>query len=40
MLDPGTYVIDITLTGYAPVHKIITAEKGNKMVIDEVLQPQ
>lgn len=40
MLDPGTYVIDITLTGYAPVHKVITAEKGNKMVIDEVLQPQ
>jgi hypothetical protein len=40
MLDPGTYVIDITLTGYVPVHKVITAEKGNKMVIDEVLQPQ
>ncbi len=40
MLDPGNYVIDITLTGYAPVHKVITAEKGNKMVIDEVLQPQ
>lgn len=40
MLDPGTYEIDITLTGYAPVHKVITAEKGNKMVIDEVLTPQ
>jgi serine/threonine protein kinase len=40
MLDPGTYVIDITLTGYAPIHKIITADKGNKMVIDEVLQAQ
>ena len=40
MLDPGTYEIDITLTGYAPVHKVITAEKGNKMVIDEALQPQ
>ncbi len=40
MLDPGTYVIDITLTGYAPVHKVITAEKGNKMVVDEVLRPQ
>jgi len=39
-LDPGTYEVDITLTGYAPVHKVITAEKGNKMVIDEVLQPQ
>ena len=40
MLDPGTYEVDISLTGYAPVHKVITAEKGNKMVIDEVLQPQ
>ena len=40
LLDPGNYVIDITLTGYAPVHKIITAEKGSKVVVDEVLQPQ
>jgi len=39
-LDPGNYVLDITLTGYAPVHKIITAEKGGKVVVDEVLQPQ
>jgi serine/threonine-protein kinase len=39
-LDPGNYVIDITLTGYAPVHKIITAEKNDKVVVDEVLQPQ
>jgi serine/threonine protein kinase len=39
-LDPGNYVIDITLSGYAPVHKIITADKGGKVVVDEVLQPQ
>lgn len=39
-LDPGNYVIDITLTGYAPVHKIVTAEKGGKVVVDEVLQAQ
>jgi serine/threonine protein kinase len=39
-LDPGNYVIDITLSGYAPVHKVITAEKKGKVVIDEVLQPQ
>ena len=39
-LDPGNYVIDITLTGYATVHKVITAEKKGKVVIDEVLQPQ
>jgi serine/threonine-protein kinase len=39
-LDPGNYVIDITLTGYAPIHKVITADKGDKVVVDEVLQPQ
>jgi protein kinase-like protein/PEGA domain-containing protein len=39
-LDPGNYVIDINLTGYAPVHKVITADKGSKVVVDETLQPQ
>jgi serine/threonine-protein kinase len=40
LLDPGNYVIDITLSGYAPVHKVITADRGGKVVIDEALQPQ
>jgi len=40
MLDPGNYVIDITLSGYAPVHKVITATKSGKVVIDEALQSQ
>jgi hypothetical protein len=39
-VDPGNYVIDITLTGYAPIHKIITADKGGKVVIDETMRPQ
>jgi serine/threonine protein kinase len=39
MLDPGNYVIDISLTGYAPIHKVITADKG-KVAIDETLQAQ
>ncbi len=39
-LDPGNYVVDITMTGYAPVRRVITADKGGKVVIDEVLQPQ
>jgi len=39
-LDPGNYVIDITLTGYTPVHKVISADKGGKVVVDEVLQKQ
>jgi hypothetical protein len=38
VLDPGNYVIDITLTGYTPIHKVITVDKGGKAVIDEVLQ--
>jgi eukaryotic-like serine/threonine-protein kinase len=38
VLDPGNYVIDITLTGYAPIHKVITVDKGGKAVIDEVMQ--
>jgi len=39
-LDPGNYVIDITATGYAPIHRVVTVEKGSKAVIDETLQPQ
>jgi len=39
-LDPGNYVIDITLTGYAPVRRVVTADKGGKVVVDEVLQKQ
>jgi serine/threonine protein kinase len=39
-LDPGNYEVDITLSGYAPLHKIINTEKGGKVVIDEVMQPQ
>jgi serine/threonine-protein kinase len=39
-VDPGNYVVDITLTGYAPIHKVITAEKGSKLIVDEVLQKQ
>jgi serine/threonine protein kinase len=40
MVDPGNYVIDITLSGYAPVRKIITASKSGKVVVDEALQSQ
>jgi serine/threonine-protein kinase len=40
LVDPGNYEVDITLTGYARVHKVITADKKGKIVIDEVLQPQ
>ena len=40
MLDPGNYVLDITLTGFAPVHKVITVDKGGKVVVDETLTRQ
>jgi serine/threonine-protein kinase len=38
MLDPGNYVIDITLTGYTPIHRVITVDKNGKAVLDEVMQ--
>jgi eukaryotic-like serine/threonine-protein kinase len=39
-LDPGNYEIDITLTGYAPIHRVISADRGGKVVVDEALQRQ
>jgi hypothetical protein len=40
MLGPGNYVVDITLTGFKPVHKVVTVEKGGKVAIDEILERQ
>lgn len=37
MVGPGNYVVDITLTGFKPVHKVISVEKGGKVAIEEVL---
>jgi hypothetical protein len=38
VLDPGNYIVDITLSGYVSIHKVISVDKGGKVVIDEVLQ--
>jgi hypothetical protein len=38
MMGPGNYVIDITLTGFKPVHKVVNVEKDGKVVIDETLE--
>jgi len=38
MMGPGNYVIDITLTGFKPVHRIISVEKDGKVAIDETLE--
>ncbi len=39
-LDPGNYVIDITMTGYEPIHKVINVTQGGKAVVDETMQRQ
>jgi len=36
-LNPGTYVVDITMTGYKDVHRVITVEKNGKVSIEETL---
>ncbi len=38
ILDPGNYVVDITLSGYVSIHKVVSVDRGGKVVIDEVLQ--
>ena len=38
MVGPGNYIVDITLTGFKPIHKVITVEKGGKVAIDEILE--
>ena len=40
VLSPGNYVVDITLTGYKPVQKVISIEHGGSIGIDETLQPE
>jgi eukaryotic-like serine/threonine-protein kinase len=34
-LNPGNYVIDITMSGFKTVEKVVTVEKNGKVVIDE-----
>ena len=37
-LNPGTYVVDITMSGYQKIHRVIEVQKGNRIAIDETLQ--
>jgi len=39
-LNPGTYVIDITLSGHRSLHRVINVEEGEKVAIEESLSPQ
>ena len=36
-LDPGNYVIDISLSGFKSIHRVITVGKNGKVSIDESL---
>jgi hypothetical protein len=40
MLGPGNYIVDVTLTGFKPVHKVVSVDKGGKAAIDEILERQ
>jgi serine/threonine protein kinase len=40
MLGPGNYIVDITLTGFKPIHKVVTVDRGGKAAIDEILERQ
>jgi serine/threonine protein kinase len=39
-LNPGTYVIDVTLAGYQSLHRVITVQEGEKLAIQETLNPE
>ncbi len=38
VLGPGNYLVDVTLTGFKPVHKVVSVDKGGKVAIDEILE--
>jgi hypothetical protein len=40
MLGPGNYIVDITMTGFKPVHKVVSVDRGGKAAIDEILERQ
>ena len=39
-LNPGTYVIDISMSGYRNLHRVIQVEEREKVSIEEPLQPE
>ncbi|HXY51688.1 MAG TPA: serine/threonine-protein kinase [Terriglobales bacterium] len=40
LLKPGNYIVDITLTGYKPMQKVIVVEQDGSVSLDETLSPQ
>jgi hypothetical protein len=39
-LNPGTYVVDIILSGYRPVHRVISVDQRDKVAIEVALSPE
>lgn len=39
-LNPGTYVIDVTMSGYRSIHRVVSIQEGEKMAIQETLSPE
>ena len=40
VVAPGNYIVDITLTGFKPIHKVVSVERGDRSAILEPLAPQ
>jgi serine/threonine-protein kinase len=39
-LNPGTYVLDISMSGYRGVHRVVNVERKEKLAIEENLLPE
>jgi serine/threonine protein kinase len=39
-LNPGTYVVDITMSGYRSLHRVIVVGEREKVAIEEALSPE
>lgn len=39
-LNPGTYVIDISMSGYRSLHRVIVVEAREKVAVEEPLAPE
>jgi serine/threonine protein kinase len=40
LLNPGNYILDITLTGYKPIQKVISVGPSGNLAIEETLAPE
>jgi serine/threonine-protein kinase len=40
VVGPGNFIVDITLTGFKPIHKVVNVNRGDRTAIIEMLEPQ